>query len=177
MERIKIGIDLDGVVVNKPFFIPKSLIEWLFRAHHNHGKKYRIPKSKLEIAIRKLSHHWLIRPPITKNIKIIKQLAKAKNIKAYLISGRYQFLQKETDVWLKINGLTKLFPTPHINLSNLQPHLFKEQMAKKFKLDYFFDDDPIIINHFKNTSLKTKAFLTNNKQNNQLKKLLLATKS
>jgi len=176
MKTIRVGVDLDGVVVNKPVFIPKSLIEWLFRAHHNHGRKYRIPKSKLEIAVRKLSHHWLIRPPIKANITIIKKLSKAKNIKIYLISGRYQFLKNQTAAWLKVNGLSQLFPTPYINLNDLQPHIFKEQMAKKLKLDYFFDDDPIIINHFKQTNPKIKAYLTNHKNNLQLKKLLQTAK-
>jgi len=175
MKNIKIGIDLDGVIVNKPFFVPKKLIEWLFRAHSNHDKKYRIPTSKIEIAIRKISHHWLIRPPINKNIKIIKKLAKAKNIDAYLVSGRYNFLQEKTNKWLKINGLAKLFPTPFINLKNQQPHLFKEAAANKLELDYFFDDDPIIIDYFGNVNPKLKACLTSNKNNTELEKLLEKT--
>ena len=169
--KVKIGIDLDGVIVDKPFFIPKKLIEWLFRAHHNHGKKYRIPKWPLEILIRKKSHHWLLRPPIRKNLETLKKVINQNLAAVYIISGRYRFLSNETKVWFKKNKLEDLLKSAYINKKNLQPHLFKEKMTKKLKLDYFFDDDPIVINHLKAKIKGLNCYLANKKKGIKIPKL------
>ena len=156
---IKIGIDLDGVIINKPFFIPKTLIEWLYRARHNHGKKYRFPKSKIEVWLRKASHYWLLRPPMKKNLQAIREMAKKKNIQIYIISGRYNFLKEKTKQWSKKHKINGLFKNIFLNTKNQQPHLFKEKMAKKLGLGYYFDDDPITVNYLKKKIKKTKILL------------------
>jgi len=158
-KKIKIGVDLDGVIIGKPFFVPKDLMEWLVRSHNNSKTKYRFPKLKAEIYLRKKSHHWLLRPPIRKNLEAIKKLAKKKNIEIYVISGRYGFLKEKTQFWLKKHQIKNLFKAIFINLENEQPHLFKEKILKKLNLDYFFDDDPIIIKHLKIQAKNTKLYL------------------
>lgn len=163
-DQIKIGIDLDGVIVDKPFFVPKKLIEWLFRAHHNHGKKYRIPKWPLEILIRKKSHHWLLRPPIKKNLEVLKKIIRQDLATVYIISGRYRFLNNETKAWFKKNKLEDLFKSAYINKKNLQPHLFKEKMVKKLGISHFFDDDPIVVHHLKAKIKRLNCYLVNKKK-------------
>lgn len=158
-KKIKIGVDLDGVIIGKPFFVPKDLMEWLVRSHNNSKTKYRFPKLKAEIYLRKKSHHWLLRPPIRKNLEAIKELAKKKNIEIYIISGRYGFLKEKTQFWLKKHRAKNSFKRTFINLRNEQPHLFKERILKKLNLDYFFDDDPIIIKHLKTQVKNTKLYL------------------
>jgi hypothetical protein len=64
-EKIKIGFDLDGVIIGKPPFMPKYLMERLVRKK-GYGLVYRFPKSKIEKYIRWLSHFPLLRPPIKK---------------------------------------------------------------------------------------------------------------
>jgi len=127
---IKIGFDLDGVIVGKPPLVPKGLIEFLVKKPANSSLHFRFPKSCLEQYVRKFSHFYLFRPPLRQNIDFIKKL-NSKKYELYVISGRYSFLTAETDCWLKKRGLENLFKAVFINLGNEQPHLFKERIIKE----------------------------------------------
>jgi len=158
-KKIRVGVDLDGVIVGKPFFIPKNFLEWLVRSHTNSKKKYRFPKLKAEIWIRKKSHHWLLRPAMRGNIERIKKIGREKKLELFIISGRYNFLKKKTQIWLKKHHLEKTFQQVFINQKNKQPHFFKEEMIKRLKLDHFFDDDPIVIDYLKKRAKRTRSHL------------------
>ncbi|MGB9637212.1 MAG: hypothetical protein ACPLY7_00230 [Microgenomates group bacterium] len=146
-KKIRIAFDLDGVIVDKPPLIPKRLIEWLFRGWKKDGLHYRFPKSKLEQRIRKISHFYLFRPPIRKNIEFIRQLAKEKKYELYIISARYSFLKDETEKWLKKRNINGIFKEVFINLSDEQPHLFKEEKLKEIKAEIFVDDDYLLADY------------------------------
>ncbi len=161
-KKLKVGFDLDGVIVDKPFFVPKLLIEWLYRAHDGNNKKYRYPKFKPEIWLRQLSHHWFLRRPLKKNLKEIKKFIHQTRANAFIISGRYNFLQKKTKDWFDNYRLNGVFKSININFSNQQPHLFKERVIKRLKPKYYFDDDPIAINYLKQKIPDTKFFLVKN---------------
>src|SRR4030043_1824577 len=147
-EKIKIGFDLDGVIIGKPPFMPKYLMEKLVRKR-GHGLAYRYPESKIERRIRWLSHLPLFRPPIKKNIKLIHELYKSKNYELYVVSSRYSFLEGRTKEWFKFYRLRGLFKEIHINLKDEQPHIYKEKMIKKLKLNVFIDDDRPLLEYLK----------------------------
>lgn len=158
-KKIKIAFDLDGVIIDKPPLIPKSLLEKLFRGCKNNRKLYyRFPKSKFEIFIRKLSHYYLFRPPIKENIDFVKKLAKNEKYQLYIISGRYSFLRLETNNWLEKRGLKGIFEEVFLNDDNEQPHLFKEKMLGKLKINIFVDDDDILVDYLVSKNLETKFF-------------------
>ncbi len=138
---IRIGFDLDGVIVGKPPLVPKGLIEFLVKKPANSSLHFRFPKSCLEQYARKFSHFYLFRPPLRQNINFINKKLNSKKYELYVVSGRYSFLTAETDRWLKKRGLGNLFKAVFINLGNEQPHLFKERIIKELNLDYFFEDD------------------------------------
>jgi len=96
VKKIGIAFDLDGVIIDKPPIIPKRVIERLFRGAKKSGLHYKIPKQKPEIIIRKLSHFYLFRPPLTANIEFIRKLKKTGKYRIYIITGRYSFLKIET---------------------------------------------------------------------------------
>ena len=98
-KKIKIGFDLDGVIIDKPPIVPRFLLEKLVRQNMNKHLAYRYPSSEIERQIRILSHHPIFRPPIQKNVSIIKQLYKSKDYKLYVVSSRYSFLKKRTEQW------------------------------------------------------------------------------
>ena len=156
-EKIKIGFDLDGVIIGKPPFMPKYLMERLVRKK-DHGLAYRYPESKFERRIRWLSHLPLFRPPINKNIKLIHELYKSKNYELYVVSSRYSFLEGRTKEWFKFYRLRGLFKEIHINLKDEQPHIYKEKMIKKLKLNVFIDDDVLLLKYLK-SKLKTTDLL------------------
>lgn len=169
---MNIGFDLDGIFIDKPPLIPKEVIERLY------GKKrgilaYRIP-SHFEQLIRKVSHNRLLRPPIKKNIKFIKKQSKLNHHKYYLISGRFGFIQKETELILKAYGIHAVFKDKFINLSNTQPHLFKHKMLKKLNIHKFVDDDFELLKFLAKKNRKIKFFWINKKGDKQITKNLFA---
>ena len=143
-KTIKVGFDLDGVLADKPPLVPKFLLEYLFRGGDGGKLHYRYPKLKPEIWLRKLSHFYLFRPPIKRNIDFAKKLKK-RGYRLYLISSRYSFLERETKIWLKRRGLDSLFEEIFLNLKDDQPHIFKEKILQKIRPDYYFEDDQEIV--------------------------------
>ncbi|MBN1262748.1 MAG: hypothetical protein JW991_00130 [Candidatus Pacebacteria bacterium] len=169
-KKIRLGFDLDGVIVDKPRLVPKSLLERLFKGSQK-GLNYRFPGNGLEQVIRRLSHFYLFRPPLKGNIKVIRKIKRKRRTVLYLISSRYFFLEKETRIWLKKRKIDDLFDGFILNLKNEQPHLFKERMIKKLKLDYYFEDDPLIVGYLKSRIKKTRIFLVKNDGEEALLKL------
>lgn len=157
-RRVRVGFDLDGVLIGKPFFVPDRVMEKLVRLKTDHKLLYRFPESEIERKIRYLSHHPILRPPIRKNIKLIQELSKSKKYELFVVSGRYSFLEKRTWEWFKYYCLRKPFKEIYINLGNEQPHLFKERMIKKLKLSVFIDDDQPLLRYLQK-KLKKVEFL------------------
>lgn len=157
-EKIKIGFDLDGVIIGSPYLVPKKLLERLFRGTKEDGLVYRFPASRINQFLRKLSHYHLFRPPIKENLAFLKKLIQDPNVEVYLISGRYSFLKKETQKWLgrwKINnGLAGIF----LNEKNLPPHIFKEKIVKDLGLDIYLEDDKRIVSFLKKKLPQTKFY-------------------
>lgn len=167
---VRVGFDLDGVIIGKPPFVPKFVMEWLVRLHYDHQLAYRYPGKLVERQIRWLSHHPLLRPPIRRNIKLIKELYRSRNYKLYIISGRYSFLENRTREWFRFYRLNKFFEKIFINLENEQPHLFKEKMIKKLKLKVFIDDDIPLLEYLKKR-LKDVELVSAHDQEKHLKGL------
>lgn len=153
----KIGFDLDGVLINKPPFITKSLLEWLVRSHNTTKLSYRYPKHNLERWTRWLSHHPIFRPPLKNNIRIVKKLSREEKCRLYAISSRYKFLEERTKEWFRYHRLNDVFESIYINLNNEQPHLFKERMIKKLKIEVFIDDDLHLIQYLRRRIIGIKV--------------------
>jgi hypothetical protein len=158
-SKIKIAFDLDGVIVDKPPLIPKKLLEWLFRGNTGDRLDYRFPRSKVEQGVRKLSHFYLFRPAIKENITFIDKISKDKRFEIFAISGRYAFLKPETEKWLAKRKAGHLFKAIFLNLSDEQPHLFKEKKLKELGADIFIDDDGLLADYLAQKCPKTKIFL------------------
>jgi len=156
MGKMKIAFDLDGVIADKPPLVPKELLEWFFKGHNSSALSYRFPRYRLEQLIRKLSHFYLLRPPIKENLALIKEMACQKKYELFIVSGRYSFLESETYLWLKKRGLDKTFKKVYLNLQDEPPHLFKEKVLKDLKPDFFIDDDAALIAYLKSKLKKTK---------------------
>lgn len=137
-QRVRIGFDFDKVLVNYPPLIPDPFINWIYKKRSK-TLKYRFPGT-LEQKIRILSHYPPFRHPMTENIDTVKSLYK-KKVPIFLISGRFGFLEKRTDIWLKKHALRKYFKEIHFNFNNEQPHLFKDRIIKSLRITHFVDDD------------------------------------
>lgn len=139
---MNIGFDLDGIFVGTPPFMPKELLEWLYCGPQGKQPHYRFPKTKLEQFVRQLSHTHRLRPKKQKNINLVNRLVQDNSdLKIYLITSRYSFLKKQTHKILDHYNLELPFTAIYLNSSDQQPHLFKQEMIKKLKIDLFVDDD------------------------------------
>lgn len=140
-----IGFDFDKVFINYPPLIPDRLVDILYK-----GRFFKKPKKNqlsykfpgmLEKQIRIFSHNHYFRTPIKANISALRKISNKKNIDTYLVSSRYGFLRKQTTDILKRYGLEEYFKNVYFNFEDKQPHLFKEELINKLKIEKYIDDD------------------------------------
>jgi len=171
-KKIKIAFDLDGVIIDKPPFIPKSLLEWLFRGGTGDIFSCRYPTCKVDQLLRKISHFYLFRPPIKKNITFLKKLSKNKQFEFFVISSRYSFLTNETKNWFQKREIDGLFKKIYLNTNDLKPYLFKEKILKELKPDIFIDDDKEIISYLKEKIPHVRFYYFDGRSSLSMEKLL-----
>jgi uncharacterized HAD superfamily protein len=154
---MKIGFDLDRVLINYPPIVPALFIDWLYRNHDvKEQVSYRYPKSSFERWFRKLTHFYLLRPKMTKNVDFVVSLSQSSNHDLYLVSSRYKFLEDLTLKILNRYGLGSAFKSVNLNIKDEQPHLFKTRVIKELNLDIFIDDDLDLLKYLSNNLSKTK---------------------
>lgn len=170
---MNIGFDLDKVFIDYPFFLPDLLINKLYKKKANGVLSYRIPK-RPEQLLRLLIHHPILRQPIKENVEFMKKLAAQNTHTYYLISGRFGFLKSATKKLVQRHGIHKLFKNLYFNFANQQPHVFKNQIIQKLKIDRYVDDDLHLLTFLAKKNPKKKFFWLNKKQTKPLTKNLLA---
>lgn len=169
---MNIGFDLDGVFIDKPPFIPKHFIEWLYVKDKLH-LSYHMP-SFPEQFIRKATHIPPLRPPIIENIKFILKASKKNTHRHYLISGRFGFLKNATKALIKKHGFKEIFDAMFFNFENQQPHIFKNEVIRKLKIHRYVDDDLPLLKFLAKENPKTKFFWLNEKIKGALEKNIIA---
>lgn len=172
---MNIGFDLDKIFIDYPPIVPDKIIDRLYKQKTNGKLLYRIP-SKTEQVIRILSHHPWLRPPILKNIKFVKNLAAKKTNKHFLISSRFGFLKGRTEEIIKKYHFENIFDGMFFNFKNRQPHIFKNDVLRKLKIEYYIDDDFPLIKFLAEKNPKTKFFWLNPEKSQKLEKNLFAIK-
>ncbi len=170
---MRIGFDLDKVLIDYPPLIPSALIDRLYKEKGDGALLYRIP-SRPEQFIRLLTHYSLFRQPIVENIKFIKSLPRGNKNKYFLISSRFGFLKNRTEEIVKKHQFDKVFYGMFFNFGNQQPHLFKDEVVKKLKLNRYVDDDLSLLKFLSQNNPKIKFFWLNKRINQPLEKNLRA---
>lgn len=168
---MNIGFDLDKIFIDYPPFIPVEIINSLYKQKSNGVLLYRMPP-RTERMLRILTHYPFLRPPIIGNIQFVERLAKNKKHKYYLISSRFSFLKYRTEIILKKYNLDKIFDDMFFNFKDQQPHIFKEKIIKKLKIDRYVDDDLPLLEFVSKNNPKTKFFWLNKNQTKSLRKNL-----
>jgi len=137
---IKVGLDLDGIIIDLPPFVPKTVIDFFYEDKKSQDLHYRIP-SAFEQKIRQLTHLPFIRPPIKNNLATLKKAHDSGKYEFFLISSRFGFLQNLTYSWLRKYHAFNLFTQIYLNTQNKQPHLYKEDILKKVTVKWYLEDD------------------------------------
>jgi hypothetical protein len=156
---MNIGFDLDKVLIDYPPLVSPNIIDKLYKKRDNGILVYKIP-GPIEQKIRILSHSPILRPPIKDNMMFLKSIPTNKN-RLFLVSSRFGFLKKRTELLIKKHGLDKIFDKMYFNFDNRQPHIFKNQVIAKLKLDIYVDDDLSLLKYVAAHNTKTRFFWLN----------------
>lgn len=143
---LRVGFDLDGVILYNPARIIRPLISMVKRLLlHKKGLKFYYPHSSFEKWMWKQFHRSSIF--IAPGMDELKKLVRDGKIEAYIVTARYSFLGKDFIKWVNRNNLNTVFVKVYLNDKDEQPHLFKERMVKKLRLDAFVEDNWDIVDY------------------------------
>lgn len=154
-KKLRIGFDFDGVIAYNPLRIfrgPAMTARNLFRKKED--PIFPVPHSKTFQMLWSLAHETSYFP--SQGLTELKKLMKENKIEAYLVTGRYSFLESSLNKWLKKHGLDGLFTGIYLNKKNQQPHKFKEEMIEKLKLEAFVEDNWDIVEYLANRFKKPR---------------------
>jgi hypothetical protein len=82
-----------------------------------------------------------------KGVKLLKEMAKDDRYEFYLITARFGYLKNNLYKWLEKNQLRDLFKSISVNEGSQQPHLYKQEVVEKLKLDYYVEDNLDIVSY------------------------------
>lgn len=152
---LRVGFDLDGVLLYNPARIVRPVISW-FKRTFLHRKKlgFYYPHSNAEKLMWRLFHRSSIYN--AGGLDEIRRMVQEKKIEAYLITARFGFLGHTVHRWVKKNHLEHVFTAVYFNSNDEQPHLFKERMVKELNLDVYVEDNFDIVSHL---AKKTKTHI------------------
>jgi len=143
---IRIGLDFDGVVAYNPLRIVRAPITLIKRnILKNKKTEFYVPTSPLMKLLFWIPHQLSFFPG--RGMGFLRKLVEEKKVEAYIVSGRYGYLDAQIPLWLKQRGLFDIFTGVYANKESEQPHLYKERMVKKLRLDYFIEDNLDIVEH------------------------------
>lgn len=143
---LRVGFDLDGVILYNPARVFRPAIYILKKVFLKKRLGFfYYPRSKIEKSLWWLFHKSSIF--IASGFDEIIKLARKGKIQAYIITGRYSFLKKDLDQWLEKMNINSHFKGVFYNKKDEQPHVFKEKIIKKLKLDIFVEDNFDITNY------------------------------
>ncbi|MBD3279228.1 MAG: hypothetical protein GF390_00780 [Candidatus Pacebacteria bacterium] len=165
--KLKVGFDLDGVLLYNPARMMRPVIAFL-KKHRwlvkRKKKQFFVPRSKFQQWF-----WWLLHKSslfVAPGYQELKKLVKEGKIEAYLITGRFKHLEADFQRWLRKMGADEVFKTVYLNQQNQQPHLFKEQLIEKLDLDVFVEDNWDIVDHlqrrFSKSNQPKKIFWVSN---------------
>jgi len=156
-KTIRIGFDLDGVLLYNPARIARPIISFIKKNFLGRDdRKFYLPKNRIEKGVWNLLHKSsLWKGP---GIETLMKLIDEEKIKAYIVSARYEFLKGDFNNWVEKIDRKKKFSGYYFNDQNEQPYLFKQKMINRLKLDYFVEDNWDIVNYLSKLNKKCKIF-------------------
>jgi uncharacterized HAD superfamily protein len=162
-KKLKIGLDLDGVVLYNPARVIRPIARFV------KGKKvvkrsvdeFYHPKSRLEEIMWEIMHWSSLF--IAPGLKDLKDLVDQEKIELYLITGRYSCLERDSRRWLNKLKKQDIFKGFYFNDQDEQPNLHKEKIINKLDIDIFVEDNYDIVSFLgkKFNSHKKIIWLTN----------------
>lgn len=161
-QKIRIGFDMDGVILYNPSRIFRSIISRSKKAHLFPRKELEFyhPSSKLGKMLWLLVHKssFCLADGFTK----LEELALSDKVELFVVSARFACLQSDTAKWQKIINHHNIFKEIHFNDQDEQPHLFKKRMIEQLQLDYFVEDNWDVVSFLAQHQQKTTVWWLSN---------------
>jgi len=161
---LKVGFDMDGVILYNPIRFVRPIAKLLkplkSLIFQQKTESFYFPKSPIEKFLFDLLHKtsFMADPAL----KDIERLVKERKIEAYIITGRYSFLKKDYDSWLKSINKNKTFKGCYQNIGDSQPNEFKQKMIKKLNLDIYVEDNWDIVQKLRIKNSKLRIYWITN---------------
>lgn len=155
-RKIRVGLDFDGVVAYNPFRIVRPIVAFTKKRLYGEQKlKFWYPTKKWQQFLWLVAHESSVFPAF--GIKLLRKMVAQNRIEIHLITARYSFLDDHLNKWLGKKRLRHLFKSINLNKNDEQPHIFKEKIISKYRLDYFVEDNLDIVRYLnENSKLKTQ---------------------
>lgn len=155
-KPLKVGFDLDGVILYNPVRVLRPLSAVLSKLiFKKKTTSFFIPQSPLSKFAWFLLHKSSFIP--ARGLDDLKKLVQEGKVEAHLITGRYASLSNDFESWMKAINSNHIFASKSHNIKNEQPHIFKQSMIKKLGLDIFVEDNWDIVKELKVQSSKFKV--------------------
>lgn len=143
-KPLKVGFDLDGVLLYNPARIIRPLLsivkKKVFRKMKLH---FYVPETFWEKKLWHLFHKSSLF--LADGFYRIEDLVNANRIEAFIITARYDFLKKDFESWIQKMNAQTYCTAYHHNKTNNQPHVYKEEMMRKYNFDVFVEDNLDIV--------------------------------
>ena len=154
-KQLRVGFDLDGVLLYNPARIIRPIIVFLKKIFFKKEvDRFHYPKTKIQKLVWLMFHKIVFGPAL--GYSDLKKLIISKKIKAYIITGRNESLKNDFEQWMKKLEAKKYFSNYYFNNKNEQPYIFKEKMIKKLNLDIYVEDNWDIVRKIKVKKSKIK---------------------
>src|SRR3989344_248773 len=145
-KKIKVGLDFDGVTAYNPFRVIRYPITYFKRNILGIKKlSFWYPQRRWQQIFWIILHESSVFP--ANGVDLLKELVEEGRVEAHLISARYSFLDDNLQKWLHRHKLSTYFESVNINKDNEQPHIFKEKMVKKLRVDFYVEDNWDIVKY------------------------------
>lgn len=158
LKPLRVGFDLDGVILYNPARVIRPIVSFLKKRKlliKRDELKFYYPKSPWEKMIWRLFHKSSIFQ--ASGLDTLKQLVDEGKVEAYIVTARFGYLEEDFAEWLKKIQADTIFKKCYMNKGNQQPHLFKKKMLDILNLDVFVEDNWDIVNYLHKQG-NTKAF-------------------
>jgi len=161
-QKIKIGFDMDGVLLENPSRVFRSLISRSKKAHLFPRKELEFyhPQSALAKWLWLLLHKSSFR--LAPGFKELEKLYASKQLELFVVSARFACLKSDTKNWVKRLNQNKIFSALYFNDQDEQPHFFKLRMIKQLELDYFIEDNWDVASYLANEQNQTEVWWLSN---------------
>jgi len=152
---LRVGFDLDGVILYNPLRFARPVIAFMKKVFlKKKNLHFHYPKNFPERWLLTVYHKFSLYP--ASGFNEVKKMSKSGKIEPYVITSRYDLFKKDFERSMEQIAAKKIFKSCYYNQDDEQPHLYKERMIKKLKLDVFFEDNWNIVQYLNEKCPKTK---------------------